>query len=74
LRPYLRKWLKSKETQEEVHAKFGQDIESVMGIGPVFGGKLRELASTAPFTAPPKAALHPKAASKLPRLPRSAKR
>jgi predicted flap endonuclease-1-like 5' DNA nuclease len=37
------------ESQEEVHAKFGQDIESVMGIGPVYGAKLREAGITAPL-------------------------
>jgi len=37
------------ETQEEVHAKFGQDIESVMGIGPAYGAKLRQAGIAAPL-------------------------
>jgi predicted flap endonuclease-1-like 5' DNA nuclease len=41
--------MESKETQAEAHAKFGQDIESVTGIGPTYGEKLRLAGITSPL-------------------------
>ncbi len=37
------------ETQAEAHAKFGQDIQSVTGIGPAYGEKLRLAGITSPL-------------------------
>jgi predicted flap endonuclease-1-like 5' DNA nuclease len=37
------------ETQAEAHAKFGQDIQSVTGIGPTYGEKLRLAGITSPL-------------------------
>jgi predicted flap endonuclease-1-like 5' DNA nuclease len=37
------------ETPEQVHAKFGQDIQGVAGIGPTYGEKLRSAGISAPL-------------------------
>lgn len=37
------------ETQAEAHAKFGQDIQSVTGIGPTYGEKLRLAGISSPL-------------------------
>lgn len=37
------------ETQAEAHAKFSQDIQTVIGIGPVYGEKLRQADIVSPL-------------------------